>query len=112
MKFSFRCPACGRKVGLGSLMTAITPFFVICVGCRSSIRAKGVALPIFLVTLVIGIGLLIYMANYISTHGSIDSTSLLTSFGFIIAIEFIASVIVCNKAQIVVTKNRYKPPQK
>ena len=109
MKFSFQCPSCKHNMGIIRLIMAFTPFIFTCIKCRSTLRAKGVfayiALVFFLASSII-IGSLAYL---LSNNGTIDPKILLFGFAVFFVAEVTNSIIVCNKANITVKTNRFKP---
>lgn len=107
MKFSVDCPACGKKISIVRIMMALTPFFFSCSKCHSKMRANNVFLPIFIAFNVVGITMILFLQSVYSTKKVIEVPEVLVLFLLLVFLEFVASLLVCNKAEIKITKDRF-----
>lgn len=109
MKFSFNCPACKKKLGIMALFFSIIPFFIRCHRCSSSIRIKNVYIYIFLNIMVSGATMLAYILASFQKYKSINIFFLMIIF---IIFSYISLIIISNKANFEIHKNRYNSKEK
>ena len=108
MKFSFKCPACGKEMGIFRLFMTLTPFIFTCVRCFSTLRVKNIKKYIISKFIISAIIIISYTLYYVSINGYVDAKVLIFAFVIFLINEFTSALIICNKGNVIAQTNRYK----
>ncbi len=104
MKYSAKCPTCHHRTNIIFLMLELTPFYFSCRKCKNKIYVKNVTLLIFFI-FIIFLTFAIASFSYIFYKNLVQADNLvyfLIPTFIVILFEFVAALIACNKAKLVI----------
>lgn len=107
MKLNFECPACNHKMGVIRFFSAMIPTIFTCTKCRSTIRIKGVTKYFILTFGLVGFVVMFGLSKFYEKHQTITLGAFLVALAGMLALEFVNALIICNKAKIIVKKDRH-----
>ncbi len=105
LKTSFKCPVCNNEYKLLKLVAGFNALFYRCPKCSSFLKAKNISKLVLIMTGVFGLtAVLSLQYQMMTTH----KMNLLIPIMIIILYNIVLGLLVCNKADITVVKDRQK----